>query len=54
MNRGIKLCEGVNPVVENNIMINNIFHPHVWFKNSNDLFIHNIISTGYKSIGVEG
>ncbi|MEO6723599.1 MAG: PDZ domain-containing protein [Ferruginibacter sp.] len=52
LNGGIKLREGVNRVVENNIMINNTFHPHVWFRNSNDVFRHNIVSTGYLPIGI--
>jgi hypothetical protein len=53
LNGGIKLREGVNRVVENNIMINNTFHPHVWFLNSNDIFIHNIVSTGYFPINIK-
>jgi len=52
LNGGIKLREGVNRIVENNIMINNTFHPHVWFKNSNDVFRHNIVSTGYLPINI--
>jgi len=52
LNGGIKLREGVNRVVENNIMINNTFHPHVWFKNCNDVFRHNIVSTGYKPVNI--
>ena len=52
LNGGIKLREGVNRVVENNIMINNTFHPHVWFKNSNDVFRHNIVGRGYLPIGI--
>ncbi|SDT03799.1 Right handed beta helix region [Mucilaginibacter mallensis] len=52
LNGGIKLREGVNRVVENNIMINNTFHPHVWFKNSNDIFRHNIVGSGYLPIGI--
>jgi hypothetical protein len=53
LNGGIKLREGVNRVVENNIMINNSFHPHVWFLNSNDIFIHNVVSTGYFPINIK-
>ncbi len=49
---GIKLREGVNRVVENNIMINNTFHPHVWFTNSNDVFRHNIVTTDYQPIRI--
>ncbi|MDR3693212.1 PDZ domain-containing protein [Mucilaginibacter sp.] len=52
LNGGIKLREGVKRVVENNIMINNTFHPHVWFKNSNDIFRHNIVGAGYLPIGI--
>jgi hypothetical protein len=53
LNGGIKLREGVNRVVENNIMINNTFHPHVWFLNSNDVFRHNVVSTGYLPINIK-
>jgi len=53
LNGGIKLREGVNRTVENNIMINNTFHPHVWFKNSNDVFRHNVVSTGYLPIDIK-
>jgi hypothetical protein len=52
LNGGIKLREGVNRVVENNIMVNNSFHPHVWFRNSNDVFRHNIVSSSYMPIGI--
>jgi Right handed beta helix region len=52
LNGGIKLREGVNRVVENNIMINNTFHPHVWFKNSNDVFRHNIVTTDYQPVRI--
>jgi hypothetical protein len=53
LNGGIKLREGVNRIVENNIIINNTFHPHVWFKNSNDVFRHNVVSTGYLPINIK-
>ncbi len=52
LNGGIKLREGVNRVVENNIIINNSFHPHVWFRNSNDIFRRNIVSTAYLPVGI--
>jgi hypothetical protein len=52
LNGGIKLREGVKRIVENNIMVNNTFHPHVWFKNSNDVFRHNIVGAGYQPIGI--
>jgi PDZ domain/Right handed beta helix region len=52
LNGGIKLREGVNRVVENNIMINNSFHPHVWFRNSNDIFRRNVVLSSYMPIGI--
>lgn len=50
LNGGIKLREGFNRIVENNILINNGFHPHVWFKNSKDIFKKNIVMTEHKDI----
>jgi len=52
LNGGIKLREGVNRIVENNIIINNSFHPHVWFRNSNDVFRRNVVSSPYMPIGI--
>ena len=52
LNGGLKLREGFFRVVYNNIMINNSFHPHVWFKDSKDVFMHNIVSTAYAPIRV--
>jgi hypothetical protein len=52
LNGGIKLREGVNRVVENNIILNNTFHPHVWFNNSYDVFRHNIVGAGYLPIRI--
>lgn len=53
LNGGLKLREGFNRVAENNIMINNGFHPHVWFKNSGDVFKHNIVFTEHKDIRLQ-
>jgi len=50
LNGGLKLREGFYRRVENNIMINNGFHPHVWFSNSGDIFRHNIVMTDHKDI----
>lgn len=47
---GLKLREGFNRTVENNIILNNSFHPHVWFENSEDTFRHNIILASHKPI----
>lgn len=53
LNGGLKLREGFYRTVENNIMINNSFHPHVWFKNSGDVFRRNIVTTSYKPIQIK-
>ena len=50
---GLKNREGFFRVVENNIMVGNSFHPHVWFKGSEDVFRHNIVFTEYRPIGVK-
>ncbi|WP_221284490.1 PDZ domain-containing protein [Mucilaginibacter sp. SP1R1] len=52
LNGGLKFREGYNRVAENNIMINNTFHPHVWFKNSQDVFRNNVIFRNYAAIGM--
>ena len=52
LNGGIKLREGFYRTVENNIMVNNSFHPHVWFGNSGDIFRHNIVTAPYFPIRV--
>jgi hypothetical protein len=49
---GIKLREGFYRVCENNIMVNNSFHPHVWFKDSQDVFRGNIVFNRYQPIQV--
>ena len=53
LNGGLKLREGFNRTVYNNIMINNSFHPHVWFKDSKVVFMHNIVSTAYAPIQIK-
>ncbi len=52
LNGGIKLREGFRRVVENNITVNNAFHPHVWFENSQDVFRRNIVQDGHKDVRV--
>tara|TARA_R110002050_G_scaffold192150_1_gene327103 strand:+ start:14854 stop:17226 length:2373 start_codon:yes stop_codon:yes gene_type:complete len=54
LNGGIKLREGFYRVVENNILINNTFHPHVWFENSGDVFTRNIVMGPYEPINLLG
>jgi hypothetical protein len=53
LNGGLKLREGFYRTVYNNIMINNSFHPHVWFKDSKIIFMHNIVSTAYAPIMIK-
>jgi hypothetical protein len=50
---GLKLREGFNRKVYNNILVNNSFHPHVWFKNSMDEFTNNIVCAPYKPIRIQ-
>ena len=52
LNGGLKLREGFYRIVENNILINNSFHPHVWFKNSGDVFRKNIVMKKYAPIQI--
>tara|TARA_R110002153_G_scaffold40633_3_gene116262 strand:- start:38516 stop:40930 length:2415 start_codon:yes stop_codon:yes gene_type:complete len=47
---GLKLREGFKRIATNNIILNNSFHPHVWFENSEDVFTHNILLSGHKPI----
>lgn len=49
---GIKLREGFYRVVRNNVLVNNTFHPHVWFANSGDVFTHNIVMTAYQPVRI--
>ena len=52
LNGGLKLREGFYRTVENNIIVNNSFHPHVWFANSGDVFRKNIVLKPYYPIRV--
>jgi len=52
LNGGLKLREGFYRSVHNNILLNNGFHPHVWFKNSHDVFVRNIAMTAHQPIGL--
>ncbi len=48
LNGGIKNREGFYRTVENNIMVNNGFHPHVWYGNCQDVFRRNIVFKSYR------
>jgi hypothetical protein len=45
---GIKNREGFGRIVENNIIVDNGFHPHVWYSGSADIFRRNIVWTAYR------
>lgn len=47
LNGGIKNREGFYRTVENNIMVNNTFHPHVWYDHCEDVFQRNIVCETY-------
>lgn len=53
LNGGIKLREGFYRVVENNILVNNTFHPHVWFSHSGDIFTRNIVMSPYQPVQIK-
>ena len=44
---GIKNREGFYRVVENNVIINNGFHPHVWYKHSQDIVRCNVMGSDH-------
>ena len=52
LNGGLKFREGYNRTATNNIIINNSFHPHVWYKESGDTFSKNIVYGTYKEIAM--
>lgn len=45
---GLKLREGYDRIVTNNIILNNSLHPHVWPKESGDVFKNNIVFDAYQ------
>jgi hypothetical protein len=45
---GIKNREGFGRIVENNIMVDGGYDPHVWFAESGDIFRRNIMWTAYR------
>ncbi len=49
---GLKLREGFDRIVKNNILVNNTFHPHVWYEKSEDVFTQNIVTSTYAPIRV--
>ncbi len=49
---GIKLREGFHRVVQNNVMVDNTFHPHVWYANCDTAFRRNIVFATYAPAGM--
>jgi len=49
---GIKNREGFGRVVENNILVDNGFCPHVWYDGSGDRFCRNLVWTAYHPAGM--
>lgn len=47
LNGGLKLREGFSRNAYNNIILNSSLHPHVWFKDSGDVFRNNIVMGAY-------
>jgi len=45
---GIKNREGFRRVVENNILVDGGYDPHVWYSESGDMFRNNIVWTAYR------
>jgi len=50
---GLKLREGVARIVRNNILVNNTFHPHVWFAASGDVFEQNVVMAPYQPVDIK-
>ena len=48
LNGGLKLREGYKRIVKNNLIINNSLHPHVWYRNSDDVITGNIFFQAYQ------
>jgi hypothetical protein len=52
LNGGLKLREGFYRQCENNVLVNNSLHAHVWFNDSRNIFRNNIVCTPYRPIGM--
>lgn len=50
LNGGLKLREGFYRICENNVLVGNSLHAHVWFNDSHDVFRSNILCTPYRPI----
>jgi hypothetical protein len=50
---GLKLREGFQRIVRNNILVNSSFHPHVWFANSGDVFETNLVMGPHQPVEIQ-
>jgi len=50
---GLKLREGFQRIVRNNILVNSSFHPHVWFDNGGDVFESNIVMGPHQPVEIK-
>jgi len=51
---GIKFREGFLRTAEDNVLVNNTFHPHVWPAHTGDVIQRNIVFAPYQPIRVRG
>lgn len=52
LNGGLKLREGYDRHVWNNLVVNNGLHPHVWPRNNGDVITRNIFFTSHQAIAM--
>lgn len=50
---GLKLREGFQRIVRNNILVNGSFHPHVWFEGSGDVFESNLVMGSHQPVEIK-
>ncbi len=50
---GLKLREGFQRIVRNNILVNSSFHPHVWFDNGGDVFESNVVMGAHQPVEIK-
>lgn len=50
---GLKLREGFQRIVRNNILVGGSFHPHVWFDNGGDVFESNLVMGAHQPVEIK-
>jgi hypothetical protein len=50
---GLKLREGFQRIVRNNILVNGSFHPHVWFDGGGDTFESNVVMGPHQPVEIK-